>query len=77
MATLRNGTYLRDPEGVHLLWYSPYSFNDAASNFRKRADFDDGWRVVTDEEEQSTLWGFHKLQPGEWVFVRGGEIVDA
>lgn len=72
---LRNGTYLREPDGSTLLYHSPYSFNDASENFRKRHLYDDAWYQVFDLEEVEELSRLTKLDPGEWVFIRGGEIV--
>ena len=57
------------------IYYSPYSFNDAAENFRKRDLYDDGWRVVVDPIEETEVWRLAKLDPGEYVFIRGGEVV--
>ena len=71
---LRNGTYLREPDGVTQLYFSPYSFTDAAASFRKQHLYDDGWQRVL-EPEATTLWGVVKLQPGEYAHIRGGEIV--
>lgn len=71
---LRNGTYLREPDGANLLYFSPYSFSDASVNFRKRHLYDDAWRVVVDEIEAAELHKKVKLAPGEYVHIRGGEI---
>lgn len=71
---LRNGTYLREPDGTTAIYYSPYSFTDPAENFRKKDIFDDGWNKVRAEEEVE-LWQKIKLEPGEYVFIRGQEIV--
>ena len=73
---LRNGTYLRDPGGVTAIYFSPYRFNDAASNFRNRYPYDD-WMMVYDPVEESALWKLIKLQPGEYVHIYGGEIRQA
>lgn len=72
--TLRNGTYLREPDGAMQIYYSPYSFIDALANFRDRHLYDDGWQVVQHDEAQ-LLWDKVNLQPGEWVFIRGNEIL--
>lgn len=72
---LRNGTYLREPDGATAIYFSPYSFTDAAENFRKRHLYDDGWQLVEDIFEEGVLWKKQQLQPGEYVFIRGGEIV--
>lgn len=75
---LRNGTYLREPDGICALYYSPYSFADAAAAFRKRgypAYQDDGWQMVTHAPEAYDLWLLANLSPGEYVFIRGGEVV--
>lgn len=76
MSGLRNGTYLREPDGAMLVFHSPYSFADAHENFLNRRNLDDGWHVVTDVLEQSALWKLVKLSPGEYVFIRGGEIIN-
>jgi len=70
---MRNGTYLRDPDGATSIFFSPYSFTDAAENFRVRDLYDDGWQQVDYEEEQE-LWKLAQLSPGEYVFIRGGEV---
>lgn len=72
---LKNGTYLREPDGATLLYHSPYSFNDAAENFRKKDLYDDSWYQVVNPREQETLNEIAKLAPGEFVFIRGGEVV--
>jgi hypothetical protein len=71
---LRNGTYLREPDGGMLLYYSPYSFNDAAENFRKRDFYEDAWHPVSDFEEEQELHNKVTLAAGEYVFIRGGRI---
>lgn len=71
---LRNGTYLREPDGATLLYYSPYRFNDAASNFRNRRR-EDEWKIVQNAPEAHDLWVTANLQPGEYVVISGGEIV--
>lgn len=71
---LRNGTYLRDPQGSTRIYFSPYSFADAAENFRNRHLYDDGWDNVW-EVEESQLWKLTHLDPGEYVFIRGGAVV--
>jgi len=72
---LKNGTYLREPDGATLLYHSPYSFNDAAENFRNKDLYDDGWYRVVNPDEKEILYALASLAPGEWVFIRGGEIV--
>jgi len=71
---LRNGTYLREPDGATRIYFSPYSFNNALENFHKSGLYDDGWNVVLEEEEEE-LWRLARLQPGEYTFIRGGQIV--
>lgn len=72
---LRNGTYLREPDGAQQVYFSPYSFNDAAENFRKRHLYDDGWHHVPDSEVL-LLWDVvSSLSPGEYVFIRGGKVI--
>jgi hypothetical protein len=72
--SLRNGTYLREPDGAELIYFSPYSFNDATENFRKRYLYDDSWHRVVSPTEENDLWKLVKLQPGEYVHVFGGQI---
>jgi hypothetical protein len=74
MRNLRNGTYLREPDGATRIYFSPYSFNDPAESFRKRQLYDDGWNPVVGDEE-SLLWELCDLQPGEYVFIRGGKAL--
>lgn len=71
---LRNGTYIREPDGATLLYFSPYSFYDAAENFRKRSLYDDSWGRVS-ETEEDLLHNLATLTPGEYVFIRGGKVV--
>jgi hypothetical protein len=72
---IRNGTYLRESDGATRLYHSPYSFNDAEANFRKRHLYDDGWHMVVDPVEQADLHELANLTPGEWVFVSGGRVI--
>lgn len=71
---LRNGTYLREPDGARSLYYSPYSFEDAATNFKLSVVYDDGWHVVSDDDEQAQLLSIAYILPGEYVHVYGGRV---
>jgi hypothetical protein len=71
---LRNGTYLREPDGAMAIYFSPYSFADATESFRKRDLYDDSWMRVVNPFEVDDLWDLVHLTPGENVFIRGGEI---
>ena len=72
--TLRNGTYIREPDGATLLYFSPYSFIDAAISFRNRHIFDDSWMRAS-ETEEDLLHNLVTLSPGENVFIRGGKVI--
>lgn len=71
---LRNGTYLREPDGATAIYFSPYNFADAAFNFKHRNSSDE-WQLVYDPVEESVLWKEVRLQPGESVLVSGGKVL--
>ena len=76
--TLRNGTYVREPDGAWHLYHSETSWNSPVDGLRKSREMNlpehalMGWRKVTDQAERDELRLYlnGELLPGEYVEVQ-------
>lgn len=77
MSELREGTYVREPDGAWHLYHSETTWNDPVQGLRKSQELRTpehslmGWRKVTEQDERDALREYlsGELLPGEWTIV--------
>ncbi|HEY1249204.1 MAG TPA: hypothetical protein VGE97_09470 [Nitrososphaera sp.] len=69
----RGGTWIREPDGATMLYYSPFLFNDPPTALRNRRPEDKWYRVEYDilPDWKNINWpdDVESLKPGEWIRV--------